>query len=159
MSNGNARDIYRILKSMEMLTGSAALHRYSQHKNWGPSTGTTQGRLKNKARGATPHNPAAQLFATTCHNCKSLLGFEKQLNEFAEEKATKGSQNINKLFLGYQVAELRTLTDKGVHHRDAPQALPAVLTQGPSSMGPSADPAWPFPCYLERLLVDFPCVY
>lgn len=90
MSNGNVTEIYKIPKGMEILTGSATLHRYSQYKNWGPSTKTTQGRFKTKAGGATPHNSAAQLFAAMCRNRKSLLGFEKQLGEFMEEKSTKG---------------------------------------------------------------------
>lgn len=80
MSTGNVREIYKTPKGMEMLTGSTAFHSYSQYKNWGPSTEMAWGRFKNKAKGATPHNSAAQLFATTCRNCKSLLGFEKQLD-------------------------------------------------------------------------------
>lgn len=76
---------------MEMLAGSTTFHSHSQYKNWGPSTETARGRFKNKARGATLPNSAVQLFAAMCHNCKSSLGFEKQLDEFTEEKSTKGS--------------------------------------------------------------------
>lgn len=40
----------------------------------------------------------------------------------------------------------------------SPQALPAALTGSPPSVGPLVDPAWPFLCYLERILMHFPCL-
>jgi len=67
MPKGNVTEICRIPEGMEVLAGSTTLHRCSQYKNWGPSTGTALGRFRNKARGATPHNAAAQLSATTAN--------------------------------------------------------------------------------------------